>query len=89
MFICATLLLQILNYIISGIPSSYTNSNTPAYLIGIAMEHALEQLDIHSNSKAFRDYNEELEIWSMTKEDVEYVIINAHLHSSDKKPRAY
>ncbi|VDO64141.1 unnamed protein product [Schistosoma curassoni] len=63
-----------LNCVISGIPSSYNNSNTPNYHIGIAME----RFDIHSDFDAFEDYMELFEIWAMTKDDVEDVTIVAH-----------
>ncbi|VDP58954.1 unnamed protein product [Schistosoma curassoni] len=38
----------------------------------------MEKLDIHSTSEAFEDYFERLEIWAMTKEDIEDLNIVAH-----------
>ncbi|CAH8512567.1 unnamed protein product [Schistosoma curassoni] len=42
------------------------------------MQPAMEKLDIHSTSEAFEDYFERLEIWAMTKEDIEDLNIVAH-----------
>ncbi|VDP84298.1 unnamed protein product [Schistosoma mattheei] len=42
------------------------------------MEPAMEKLDIHSTSEAFKDYFERFEIWAMNKEDDEDVNTVAH-----------
>ncbi|KAH9591345.1 hypothetical protein MS3_00001167 [Schistosoma haematobium] len=60
-----------LHCIISKILSFCYNSNTLNYHIGVAMEPAMEQLNIHSTSEAFENYLETFEIWSMTEKDVE------------------
>ncbi|VDP32799.1 unnamed protein product [Schistosoma curassoni] len=49
------------------------NSNTSNHHIGIAIDHVMELLDIHSDLDAFEDYLESFEIWPMTKEDDEDV----------------
>ncbi|VDP65253.1 unnamed protein product [Schistosoma mattheei] len=61
-----------------GKSCSHYNSNTPDHHIGVAMEPAMEKLDIHSISEAFEDYFERFEIWAVTKEDDEDVNIVVH-----------
>lgn len=77
-FTYAHLALPVLICIISGIPISYSNSNTPNFHIGIAMESTLGQQDIDSRRDNFKDYMEQFKIWFITRKYIKDDKFMAH-----------